>query len=165
MADGLEIERKYLIAYPRTEDLTGAEQVEIAQTYLSAEAGETHRVRRWVCRGETRYFETRKRPITHVTCREEEREVDEVTYRSLMAVRDPARKTVEKVRYRLPYGGHIVEIDVYPFWRDRAILEVELSREDEEIALPDGIRVIREVTDDSRYKNVSLACRVPNDPI
>ena len=163
MADGLEIERKFLIAYPREQDLVGAERVEISQTYLLSEDGETHRVRRWLCDGKTRYFETKKRRITNVTCREDEKEIDEAAYMTLLTKRDPARKTVEKIRYRLPCGGHVVEIDVYPFWQDRAIMEIELEWEDEEIDFPDGIRMIREVTDDPRYKNASLAFCIPQD--
>ena len=163
MADGLEIERKFLIAYPCENDLRGAARVEISQTYLLAEAGETHRVRRWVSEGETRYFETRKRPITAITCHEDEKEVDEAAYTALLTKRDPSRKTVEKIRYRLPYGGHVIEIDVYPFWQDRAIMEVEMRSEDEDIAFPESIRIIREVTDDPRYKNSSLALHVPQD--
>ena len=163
MANGFEIERKYLIAYPREEHLAAAERVEIAQTYLLSAAGETHRVRAWTCGGETRYFETRKRPVSAVTCLEDEREVDGDTYRALLEGRDPTRQTVEKTRYRLPYGKHLVEIDVYPFWHDRAVLEVELTDEAQEITLPPFVHILREVTDDPRYKNASLAKEIPED--
>ena len=163
MAEHLEIERKFLIAYPSESDLAAAKKVDIAQTYLLSEAGETHRVRRWTCEGETRYFETKKRPVTAATCLEDEKEVDEATYRALLERRDPTRRTVEKTRYRLPYGVHLLEIDVYPFWQDRAVLEVELTDEKQEITLPPFVRVIREVTDDPRYKNAALAKQIPND--
>ena len=165
MAEHLEIERKFLIAYPCEQDLRGAERVEISQTYLLSEKGETHRIRRWICEGQTRYFETRKRRITDVTCHEDEKEIDRASYEALLTLQDPARKTVEKVRYRLPCGAHLAEIDVYPFWRDRAILEVELGSEDETFETPCGIRILREVTDDPRYKNASLARSVPQEPI
>lgn len=163
MAKGFEIERKFLIAYPSADDLAAAERVDIAQTYLLSDRGETHRVRRWTSGGETRYFETKKRPVTAVTCLEDEREVDGATYLSLLEKRDPTRKTVEKTRYRLPYEAQLLEIDVYPFWRDRAVLEVELTEEGQRITLPPFIRVIREVTDDPRYKNAALAKQIPED--
>lgn len=165
MPDCLEIERKFLIAYPLEQDLRGAERVEISQTYLLSENGETHRIRRWICKGKTRYFETRKRRITDVTCIEGEKEIDRASYEMLLALRDPTRTTVEKVRYRLPCGAHLVEIDVYPFWRDRAIMEVELGSEDEAFEIPSGICILREVTNDPRYKNASLARSVPQDPL
>lgn len=160
---GLEIERKYLIAYPDGEALAAARRVEIVQTYLLSESGETHRVRSWQSGGEVRYFETVKRRVNALTCHEDEREVSEAQYLALLDRRDPARQPIEKTRYRLPFAGHVVEIDVYPFWRDRAILEVELSSEDETVALPDFVRVIREVTDDPRYKNAALAKQIPKD--
>ena len=50
-----------------------------------------------------------------------------------------------------------LELDVYPFWKDKSILEIELSKEDDEISIPNEIEVIKEVTDDESYKNVNLA--------
>lgn len=49
------------------------------------------------------------------------------------------------------------EIDIYPFWMDKAIMEIELSEPNEEIRFPEMINVIREVTEDDQYKNSSLA--------
>ena len=51
--------------------------------------------------------------------------------RELLARADPARRSVEKTRWRIPYAGHILEIDVFPFWRRQAFCEAELTREDE----------------------------------
>ena len=59
--------------------------------------------------------------------------------------------------YGLADGNQYFEIDVYPFWSDQAIMEIELSDPNEEIRFPEIIRVIREVTEDERYKNSSLA--------
>ena len=57
------------------------------------------------------------------------------------------------------------EIDVYPFWNDRAIMEIELDDEGQEIIFPPEIQIIREVTSDKRYTNSSLARQVPYDNI
>ena len=43
---------------------------------------------------------------------------------------------------------------------DKAILEIELRDEDEEVRLPQEIRVLKEVTNDPEYKNAALA-RLP----
>lgn len=51
----------------------------------------------------------------------------------------------------------MLEIDLFPFWKDRAFCEVELAREEETVNLPPWLEVIREVTDDPRYTNASLA--------
>ena len=72
---------------------------------------------------------------------------------------DSDRKPVRKDRYCLVYDGQYFEIDVYPFWNDKAIMEIELSDTDVEIRFPDMIQVIKEVTDDDAYKNASLALR------
>ena len=57
------------------------------------------------------------------------------------------------------------EIDVYPFWKDRAIMEIELDDEGQEIVFPPEIQIIAEVTTDRRYTNSSLAKQVPYDSI
>ena len=70
---------------------------------------------------------------------------------------DPAYRQIRKTRYCLTYDKLYYEIDVFPFWKDKAIMEIELKSEDEEINFPPFINVIKEVTDDSNYKNRSLA--------
>ena len=75
------------------------------------------------------------------------------------------RKTICKTRYCIDYGAHTFEIDVFPFWDDRALMEVELSHEDERFTVPQGIRIIREVTSDKRYTNSSIAREIPQDEI
>lgn len=65
------------------------------------------------------------------------------------------RPLIEKTRYRVPYGGHEWEIDV--FAGDNAgliVAEVELDHEDELIELPPWAGA--EVSHDPRYYNVCL---------
>lgn len=70
---------------------------------------------------------------------------------------DPTCRPIRKTRYCLTSGNQYFEIDVYPFWKDRAIMEIELSVEDTPVMFPDCIRAIREVNGDERYKNAALA--------
>ncbi|MCD7865087.1 MAG: hypothetical protein LUG54_03575 [Clostridiales bacterium] len=70
---------------------------------------------------------------------------------------DTTKRQIRKTRYCLTYMGQYFEIDVYPFWDDKAIAEIELSDENAEIIFPKQIRVIKDVTDDDSYKNASLA--------
>ena len=51
------------------------------------------------------------------------------------------------------------EMDVYPFWNDKAILELEVSSENEIFELPEGIDIIEDVTNNPKYKNKALAKR------
>ncbi|NOZ38181.1 MAG: CYTH domain-containing protein [Gammaproteobacteria bacterium] len=62
---------------------------------------------------------------------------------------------IEKIRYHVPYAGHVWEIDV--FEGDNAglvVAEIELAKEDEAFDRPDWLG--EEVSDDPRYYNVSL---------
>ena len=74
-------------------------------------------------------------------------------------------RTVKKTRYLVPFEGHTLEIDVFPFWHDRAFCECELQSEDEPLPLPDWLHVYREVTADPRYTNRALARAVPDDTL
>lgn len=69
-----------------------------------------------------------------------------------------ARPFVEKVRYHVPHGGHLWEVDV--FAGDNAgliVAEIELEQPDASFALPSWAG--EEVTHDARYYNVSLVHR------
>ncbi len=165
---GVEIERKYLIAYPDTAALAafpGACRKEITQTYLTAPAGQTLRVRRVCANGATRYIETRKIRRNDLAAVEEERELTADEYAAALKKADPALRPVEKTRWCLPYGGHVIEVDLFPFWGDRAVAEVELASESETAALPPCLAVVKEVTGDGRYRNARLAREVPFDDL
>lgn len=161
----IECERKFLIAYPDTERLRmlGAKASLIEQTYLAAEKGATARVRRRVTDGVTKLYHTVKRRLTALSATEEEREITEREYEELLKTADPTRSPILKTRYVLPYEGHLLEIDVYPFWKRQAVLEIELASEEEDFSIPDFIAVLREVTSDVAYKNVSLSKVVPKE--
>ncbi len=165
---GMEIERKLLIAMPDREALValdGCRVKAMVQTYLQAPAGETHRVRRVAEKGAVRYVETRKRRVSALAAVEEERDLTEQEYEALLSLADPTRRPIEKTRYAFPFAEHTVEIDVYPFWQDRAVLEVELEREDETFDLPAFLHIYKDVTADKRYKNVNLAREIPVEDI
>ena len=171
MSDGkhCEIERKYLIRYPDIRTLLaqkGVEQWEIVQIYLTVSGpGETRRVRQIVSDGKIRYYKAFKRRLSELSNEEDEGEIDQLEFIRLSQEMHPDCKPLGKTRYRIPYEGHVMEIDVYPFWKDRAILEIELEREDEGAAIPDYVRVIRDVSADFRYKNRALAEQVVYEEI
>ena len=70
---------------------------------------------------------------------------------------------MHKTRYCLTENNRYYEIDIYPEWKKQAILEIELRSEDEEVVLPEGIRVIREVTGDRTYSNYEMAKQMPEE--
>ncbi|MBE5996457.1 MAG: hypothetical protein E7240_03760 [Lachnospiraceae bacterium] len=155
-----EIERKFLIEYPDTawlESLPNCKKVEIIQTYLRAPENEEIRVRQRGNEGSFIYFKTIKRAITGLKRVEIESRLTQEEYLTLLMEADPNRRPIRKTRYCLTYDGQYFEIDVYPFWEDQAIAEIELNSEDKEVRFPEEIRIIKEVTDDDSYKNSSLA--------
>ena len=95
--------------------------------------------------------------------REDEREIDLEEYGRLLERADPERNVIEKVRYCYEHAGLVWEIDVFPFWKDKAFMEVELEDEDQALDFPVEICIIRELTDDKRYTNAALAKQIPED--
>ena len=155
-----EIERKFLIRYPDMNwlnRLPNAQKIEIVQTYLTAAEGEERRVRQRGADGHYTYYETIKRGLSGVRRLEKERRLSKDEYLTLLMESDSSAHPIRKTRYCLTYANQYFEIDLYPFWKDQAILEIELKDENDEISIPEEIEIIREVTDDPAYKNAALA--------
>ena len=154
-----EIERKFLIEYPDVaalEKLPNCQRIEIIQTYLTAPEGEESRVRQRGIDGHYIYFQTTKKG-TGIKRVEIERRLTQDEYLRLLMDSDPNCRPIRKTRYCLTHDNQYFEIDVYPFWQDKAIVEIELNNENAEIRFPDLLKVIREVTGEESYKNASLA--------
>jgi CYTH domain-containing protein len=155
MPAGQEIERKYLLSGAPTEvELAelGARPHRIEQVYLRSEAGWVRRVRRVEAGGRTRYIATRKREIAGIVREEHEEELDAAAYDRIVADADPERRTIRKVRHVFPFGGHVMELDVF---------EVELEDASDVPALPPILleRLVREVSLETAYLNHELARR------
>ncbi len=156
----LETERKFLIEYPDTaflESYPFCKKISIVQTYLESDSDEEIRVRK---RGDGKsflYYHTVKRNLSSVKRQEIERRISEREYEELLLLSDKKKRPVEKERFCIVYDCQYFEMDVYPFMKDRAVVEIELSDEEQSIHFPDWIKVIREVTGEKEYKNSSLA--------
>lgn len=161
--NGMEIERKYMIAMPDAAFLESLGYTEIVQTYLLGEKGSTERVRKRGREGAYVYTHTIKYKISSMSRREEEREISEEEYNELLKRADPERNTIKKRRYCHEYDGELWEIDIFPFWQDKAFAEIELRSETQAIDFPPEITVLRELTEDKRYTNAALAKHIPED--
>ncbi len=161
--DGFEIERKYLIAMPDAALLAACERSTITQTYLAVEGNRTERVRKRIRGEKCEYTHTVKYKLNSMRRLETERTITREEYEKLLQRADPSRRPIEKTRHCFGHGGLLWELDVFPFWNDRAFLEIELKSEQDRVELPPGIRLIREVTDDPRYTNAALSFRIPED--
>jgi adenylate cyclase len=144
---GVEIERKFLVAGDGWR--TGDPGVPIRQAYLVRDGGRSVRVRR---AGE-RAMLTIKGP-GGLSRAEFEYEIPPADADALMELAEPG--FIDKTRYRVPFAGHVWEIDV--FHGDHAgliIAEVELPSVDTTVALPDWVGA--EVTGDPTYSNAALS--------
>lgn len=165
--DGFEIERRFLISFPDSALLEKCESSSgIVQTYLKrGNDCDSERVRMRRFDGGTEYTYTRKRRLSDIRRQEDERLVDEREYNLLLESADPERRPIEKTRYCLRHKGQLFEIDVFPFWQDRAIMEIELTDEKQEVIVPEDIVVFKEITGDGKYTNSSLALSIPYEEL
>lgn len=155
-----EARRRYLVEYPDTallEKLPDCYREEIEQIYLHAPQNEEIRLRKRRSGGDCVYYTTRTRTEGGHRRLESERRLTEREYIQYLGNADPGKKPIRKTRWSMTWYGHYYEIDLYPFWKDRAVLEVLLRDEEEEVKIPDFLRVIREVTDDREYEAAGLA--------
>ena len=162
----IETERKYLIRFPdlaylRT--LKDCRVLDIRQTYLDSlpDDPKTERRVRTICEnGTVSYVYTKKSPRAYLSRFEDERDVSREEYENLLG---DAYAELVKTRYAFPYAGHVMEIDVYPpeiggeVLEGYAILEVEMDDPDEAVEFPEFLEILREVTDEKKYHNKTLA--------
>ena len=160
----LEIERKFLICYPNIKELENkpnCTKIDITQTYLKSDDDTERRVRARGIDGDYLYYLTEKRKISGLKRIEVERKLSQDEYLRLLMEADNKLHTIRKTRYCLSENNQYFEIDIYPEWNNQAIMEIELSSEDEKVNVPDCIEIIKEVTDDDKYKNYQMAKEMP----
>jgi CYTH domain-containing protein len=152
----MEIERKWLLcAMPSLEVYGDYRTVPcsiIEQHYLLIEDDREERVRK----AGTHYTHTIKTGNGLVRG-EEERDISMQEFNEL---KQRLVASVTKNRYRIQYGGWILELDEYTdSLAGLVILEVEFKSEEEATAfiLPDWATSALEVTTDKCYKNKNLA--------
>lgn len=162
-----EIERKFLVEKLDEKLLNSrASKVKhIEQSYLTpSEEFPVRRTRKVTTMGEEKYFFTLKRDVNGTFVREEiEDEITVNQYLELQKERDFALNQIVKTRYVIEENGLIFELDRFPFFPSFDVLEVELKWESEQFELPNYFNVIKEVTTDYRFTNVSLAKEIPVD--
>lgn len=161
----VETERKFLIVRPDCallEAQDGIRVTDMIQTYLTYDGETERRIRKITENGTVTYVHTRKTPIpgVKISRMEDEREITEEEYDRLMK---ECITELSKTRFSFPYGGHVIEIDVYPHeiggdaLDGYAVLEVELASEDEAFTLPDFITVTEELTGTKKFSNKAMA--------
>lgn len=162
----LEIERKYIIKMPPL-DLICCQpehtESSILQIYLTHEAGETHRIRRRQYADKIVCTETRKIRLDSLAATEIESQISESAFDILAKAPLEGTTPIEKTRHTFLYEGRTFEIDIYPAWKNTAVMEVELPSRETEVMMPDFIEIISDVTADRKYKNFAMSMSFPNE--
>lgn len=157
----LEIEKKFLICMPDLDELKqkyNAVKSEIIQVYLKSQNNnEELRIRQRGENGSYTYYLTKKIKRDDMSRYEIEEKISKDRYLSLLMDADTSKNIIRKTRYCFMYENQYFELDLYPFSSDKAILEIELTDETKEIILPKEFFVIKEVTDDDKFKNSNIA--------
>lgn len=155
-----EIERKFLIEYPDLDVLNKMKtcrRIPITQAYLTTPDEGYFRIRK---RGEDKnavYIKTVKIKISDLKRIEIENYISEREYKEHMNKKEYITGLISKDRYCIVWNNSYYELDVYPFWNDKATIEIELLSENQPYKLPDFIKLIREVTFEKEFRNFALA--------
>ncbi len=145
----MEHARRYLIKYPDLDWLNNnpnCQRVEIIQTYLTPYRDEERRICMRGTGGSYIYYKTTQRDAPDGGRMEVEERLSQEEYFTLLMEADPACRPIRKTR-----------VDLYPMWKDVALLQIELSDPDAEVHIPENLHVIREVTDNPAYDNHEMA--------
>ena len=167
MAVGIETERKFIIRMPEIALLAQQPDYaksEITQTYFDSGASLTHRVRKRESAKGVLYTETKKTRISRMSVIEDEQELSEAEYLDRIATHRQLGTHLHKTRHIFSYGGRLFEVDIYPAWKQCAIMEIEFSSEDECIKMPPFVDIIKEVTGIKGYSNFAMAIHFPDEP-
>lgn len=158
LLDNIEFEKKFLIKLPDVQLLSKYHPftADIEQIYLTCQNG-SHRIRKRGAGDVFSYSETKKIRITVSKCFEYENSISSDDYEDLKALANPNKHPIVKKRVCFVYKGQYFELDIFPFFKDKALLELELKDEDQPFELPPEIEVIKDVTDSKKYKNNYLA--------
>lgn len=156
----LEIERKFLIEYPELDEINKIKvcrKVPIMQAYLTTPQNGNFRIRR---RGEgdrAVYIKTVKIKINDIKRIEIENYISKEEFYKYLAQQECVTGIISKDRYCIVYNNTYYELDIYPFWNDRATLEIELLSENQPYDFPPFAKLIREVSFEPEYRNLALA--------
>jgi CYTH domain-containing protein/predicted ATPase len=155
-----EIERKFLVrtSGSQQEIPVHFEEFEIEQTYLLSQDGWEARVRRRGQRGSSTYTHTMKRSVAAGQRLKIERQITGREYIAFLAQSDPARRTLKKCRRVFLWANQYFEWDIFKDPRPGLeLLEVEVDTLDALVELPPFLSIEREVTQDEKYANHTIA--------
>lgn len=171
MSTQLEIERKFLVKFPKSwSDLAElfdclVDIKRIEQLYCQPDKNEqAYRVRKTIegLTGDlnTKYDFNRKKFIEKSVNKETEKEIDKKEYEKHLKNPADGKTMVYKTRFVFKYKNQIFELDVFKEkLKGLAILEIELESKDQKIEFPPWLSIIKEVSGDKQWNNFELASK------
>jgi CYTH domain-containing protein/thymidylate kinase len=157
----LEIERKYKIESFDFSDLPSHRQdIDIVQWYLQcAEPDFSERVRKRGQNGFWTYYHTLKKRVGSGVRTEAEHMIGREEFELLRKRSDPGYKPVRKTRTCFVYDNQYCELDTFQD-EQLALLEIELTDEQQAVRLPPFLNGLQDVTDNEYYSNMYIARRL-----
>lgn len=158
LAQPIEEERKYIVEL--TGEVPNAIESDIVQTYLTGEPGSEIRLRRRGFAGKFVYVHTTKKRISDSEQIETERQINSNLYESMLQQADPYRQTIHKHRKSFIWKGQYFELDAFsePI-SNLMILETKGIANNESVKFPPFIRVIEDITGNTKYYNYNIALK------
>lgn len=159
----LEKERKFLVSGFTFPNSLSFQTIDIEQLYLISNKQDTEeRVRRRGQDNSFAYYRTHKTSTDRPDTRQEiEYQIEVNEYTSAVNYQtDPSRHPINKKRHCFLWNNIYFELDeiIYPTkHKGLILLEVELTDENENLEIPNFIKIEREVTGDKKYSNFNLA--------
>lgn len=146
-----EIERKFLVLSDAFK-AAAAIQNRIVQGYLNSDPERTVRVR---IKGNKGFLTIKGKGNASGTTRLEwEKEIPVSDAELLLPLCE--KGMIDKIRYEVPVGNHVYEVDVFSGDNDGLIVaEIELNTEEESFEKPNWLG--KEVTGEERYYNAFLS--------
>lgn len=160
----IEVERKWLIYQLRIpKDLEPTAELSLTQGYVAiASDGSETRVRQTTQRGGQTDCELTVKSKGSLVRGEQTIAITQEMFNELLG--STVGTLIQKTRLTIPYGEHLIELDIYEEELDGLIVaEVEFSGADQETATQAAADFVapewfgEEVTEDKRFKNQSLA--------
>ena len=148
--------KKYLIKLPDASILKNMKKIEIYQSYLKCDNNEKIQIRKRGEGDEFIYSQIKTRIQDDQIIKVEKR-LSQAEYQDKLVDIDHARKPLHRTRFCFSEQSQYMEIDIYPFWNDKAILNIDLSKVDDEVQLPAFVKVIEDITNKKEYLNSELS--------
>ncbi len=130
-------------------------KLEIEQFFIDEDEKQNTMIRKTSKNDESTYSYTIKKdtklPHTRITTSQI---IDEQTYQNWCSRTDC--EPIKKIRYCFADNGQYYRLDVFEKPEQLIILETDLTTMNEELILPDFLKIDCEITDDISYRNINL---------